>query len=176
MLRTICICSILAWTALAGCSKAPAKACVPGASVACACATGATGAQQCAADGSSLSLCVCQSAAVASPGLAKEAVPVPVVDAAKIAEGRALYEQRCVSCHGLGGKGDGPAAAYLNPKPRDHTSISWHEVATDARIAQVIGEGGASLGKSPLMPPQPDLKNTARLQSLVQYVRSLRGS
>jgi hypothetical protein len=32
----------------------------------------------------------------------------------------------CAPCHGLDGKGDGPAAASLNPKPRDyHATTGW---------------------------------------------------
>ncbi len=33
--------------------------------------------------------------------------------------GRVVYEQRCQTCHGLGGRGDGPAAADLYPPPAD---------------------------------------------------------
>src|SRR5262245_2369614 len=36
--------------------------------------------------------------------------------------GRAIYDARCVNCHGATGKGDGPAAELLNPRPRDLTS------------------------------------------------------
>jgi len=31
--------------------------------------------------------------------------------------GRELYEQRCVACHGEGGRGDGPAAQGIDPPP-----------------------------------------------------------
>jgi high-affinity iron transporter len=31
--------------------------------------------------------------------------------------GRALYDQRCAACHGAHGRGDGPAAAALDPHP-----------------------------------------------------------
>ena len=34
-----------------------------------------------------------------------------------VAEGRAIYQRACASCHGMRGLGDGPAAAALNPKP-----------------------------------------------------------
>ena len=36
-------------------------------------------------------------------------------------QGQALYLQNCASCHGDLGKGDGPAVAALDPKPRDLT-------------------------------------------------------
>ncbi|MEK6572509.1 MAG: cytochrome c, partial [Bacteroidota bacterium] len=35
--------------------------------------------------------------------------------------GKALYEKYCSTCHGLEGKGEGAAAVYLSPKPRDFT-------------------------------------------------------
>jgi copper transport protein len=40
-------------------------------------------------------------------------------DSASIARGREIYEQQCVSCHGLNGRGDGPLAASLRPRPAD---------------------------------------------------------
>src|SRR3972149_1806455 len=39
-----------------------------------------------------------------------------------IASGKSVYEQRCAVCHGVEGKGDGPAQAFLYPKPRDLTA------------------------------------------------------
>ncbi len=37
-----------------------------------------------------------------------------------IAEGRVLYAEHCLHCHGVAGDGNGPTAKYLNPKPRDY--------------------------------------------------------
>lgn len=33
--------------------------------------------------------------------------------------GRRLYNFRCAGCHGVSGEGNGPAAEYLDPRPRD---------------------------------------------------------
>lgn len=38
--------------------------------------------------------------------------------------GRALYAEYCAICHGVGGRGDGPAAAGLTPPPTDLTLLS----------------------------------------------------
>ncbi|AXI46530.1 cytochrome C [Sulfitobacter sp. SK012] len=38
--------------------------------------------------------------------------------------GKTLYMQNCVSCHGVDGKGDGPAAARLSAAPADLTKIA----------------------------------------------------
>jgi cytochrome c oxidase cbb3-type subunit 2 len=35
--------------------------------------------------------------------------------------GRRVYEARCVGCHGAKGDGNGPAATFLTPRPRDFT-------------------------------------------------------
>jgi mono/diheme cytochrome c family protein len=35
--------------------------------------------------------------------------------------GRTVYAARCVECHGESGKGDGPGAYQLTPRPRDFT-------------------------------------------------------
>ena len=36
--------------------------------------------------------------------------------------GRAVYRQRCVGCHGPEGDGNGTAATFLSPRPRDFTA------------------------------------------------------
>ena len=41
--------------------------------------------------------------------------PLPVQDTVK---GKVVYEKWCAGCHGETGAGDGPAAAYMLPRPR----------------------------------------------------------
>ncbi len=38
-----------------------------------------------------------------------------------LARGKTVYEQRCVGCHGVKGDGNGLAATFLFPRPRDFT-------------------------------------------------------
>ena len=40
------------------------------------------------------------------------------------AEGKAFFDQNCVSCHGKGGRGDGPLSAGLPTAPADLTMLS----------------------------------------------------
>jgi len=47
--------------------------------------------------------------------------PKPAETAELVAEGKAIYFRRCSFCHGLLGDGNGPAADYLDPRPRDFT-------------------------------------------------------
>jgi mono/diheme cytochrome c family protein len=93
---------------------------------------------------------------------------------AAIAQAREIYAARCVACHGETGAGNGPGAAALDPKPRDFRLPDWQKSVTDDHIKKVVLYGGAAVGKSPLMVPNPDLKgNEHVLNALVSYVRSL---
>jgi mono/diheme cytochrome c family protein len=47
--------------------------------------------------------------------------PPPPVD---VADSQGMFREYCSSCHGLTGKGDGPAAAALKTAPADLTKIS----------------------------------------------------
>jgi mono/diheme cytochrome c family protein len=74
------------------------------------------------------------------------------------AESRDIFAQRCVACHGADGSGNGPASAALTPKPRNFSDASWQSGTSDDLIRTIILNGGQAVGKSPLMPPNPDLQ------------------
>lgn len=40
-------------------------------------------------------------------------------------QGKTVYNVQCFVCHGMSGKGDGPAAAAMTPPPRNFTSGEW---------------------------------------------------
>jgi mono/diheme cytochrome c family protein len=83
-----------------------------------------------------------------------------------------LYAARCALCHGATGAGDGPAAPGLSPKPRDFRAAEWQHKTSDQRIEKVIAAGGAAVGLTPMMPPNPDLaSDPATLAALRQYIR-----
>src|SRR5438093_709367 len=58
-----------------------------------------------------------------------------------IAKGKALFLVNCASCHGNQGLGDGPAAAALNPKPRNFHEGYWKYGGGIARVVQTISVG-----------------------------------
>jgi mono/diheme cytochrome c family protein len=76
---------------------------------------------------------------------------------AAVQEAQDIYKSRCALCHGPAGKGDGPGGAALNPKPRDLGDPAWQKSVTDEHIETIIRGGGGAVGKSPLMPANPDL-------------------
>jgi len=98
--------------------------------------------------------------------------PAATTAAAPSGGAKELFATRCTPCHGASGKGDGAAAAALNPKPRDYTNKEWQASVTDEQLKKVIVGGGASVGKSAAMPPNPDLEGKPDLDGLVAVVRS----
>jgi mono/diheme cytochrome c family protein len=86
-----------------------------------------------------------------------------------------LFAQRCTPCHGPQGAGDGPASAGLTPKPRNFTDAAWQTEVTDEHIEKIIAYGGAAVGRSPAMPPNPDLApRKGVLQALRMHIRGLK--
>ncbi|MEO7732455.1 MAG: cytochrome c [Kofleriaceae bacterium] len=83
-----------------------------------------------------------------------------------------MFATVCITCHGSDGTGRGPAADSLNPKPRDYTDAAWQASTTDDQLKQIILKGGVGVGKSPMMPGQPQLADQPEvLDGLVQIIR-----
>lgn len=108
--------------------------------------------------------------------------------------GRALYADYCASCHGVSGKGDGPAAEGLGKAPADLTGIAARNGGTFPTVevmstidgytrrgdrTSVMPELGIALQEGPLvmvetgegvMTPTP-----ANLVALANYLKGLQG-
>ena len=99
------------------------------------------------------------------------AAAAPAEDPAELAEhGKELFGQNCATCHGASGKGDGPGAAALNPKPRNFTDTAYMEKLKDTDIRNTIKYGGSIKGM-PQMPSNPQY-DEKQLSQLVAYVRT----
>lgn len=94
-------------------------------------------------------------------------------DKGNAAKGKEIYTKSCASCHGAAGKGDGPAAAALNPKPKDLTDKAYTSKLDDAFMTNIIAKGGAAVGKAPLMPPFASQLNDQAIKDVTAYIRSL---
>jgi high-affinity iron transporter len=101
---------------------------------------------------------------VAAAGIARAPSAVP-----DLAAGARLFEQRCASCHGPTGHGDGPAAAALNPRPADFHSDEVMKGLTPFKAFNVVRFGVNGTG----MAPVTDLDESARW-ALAFYVFTLR--
>jgi cytochrome c551/c552 len=88
-------------------------------------------------------------------------------------QAKLLFDNVCSTCHGLDGTGNGPASESLNPKPRNYTDAAWQSTVTDDELKKIILEGGQAVGKSGMMPGQPQLKDQPQvLDELVKIIRS----
>jgi mono/diheme cytochrome c family protein len=89
--------------------------------------------------------------------------------------GARIYGQFCATCHGVGGKGDGPMS-QLEPKPADHTDRAYMGSLSDQHLYKVISQGGASVGKSPLMAPWGGVLTDPQIRDLIAQPRALPGT
>lgn len=89
-------------------------------------------------------------------------------------EAKEIFASRCATCHGQDGRGDGPGSKLLNPKPRNFHDKQWQAATDDKTIATAIVQGGASVGKSPLMASNPDLEGKPKVvDALIAHIREL---
>ena len=90
----------------------------------------------------------------ARPPPGKDAVQEAFRDdalSAQEARGHRVFLQRCATCHGPQGRGDGQNAYNLQPPPPDFQESLAKLPVADRR--KVIEGGTAALGRSPLCPP-----------------------
>jgi len=85
--------------------------------------------------------------------------------------GNDSFSNICAICHGTEGKGDGPAGAALDPKPRDLSDGTYVSTLTDEYLFTVIKEGGASQGKSAAMPPWGGSLSDEQIWNVVAHLR-----
>jgi len=91
-----------------------------------------------------------------------------------IAEGKKVYEKRCWYCHGIEGKGDGPASKTMFPKPRNFTrneykvrSTAAGSVPTDEDLFRIITSGIEGTA----MPFWSTISETERWQ-VIYYIKT----
>jgi mono/diheme cytochrome c family protein len=118
-------------------------------------------------------------------GLSLLALPSVALAGGDAAAGDAKFQTVCVSCHGPGGKGDGPTglalAAAGQPAPRDFTVGDFKfdtdkdgTAGSDSDLKNVISKGALVYGGSAMMAPVMGLSD-ADLDDLVAFIRSLKG-
>ena len=87
-------------------------------------------------------------------------------DAQATLEGKKVYTQYCVTCHGSKGKGDGIAAPGLAKPPADHTS-DFVQKQKDGALFWIITQGN-----NPMPTYKTTLTEIQRWQ-VVNYIRTL---
>tara|TARA_R110002073_G_scaffold279026_1_gene443002 strand:- start:266554 stop:266955 length:402 start_codon:yes stop_codon:yes gene_type:complete len=80
--------------------------------------------------------------------------------------GKKIFKTRCMICHGISGKGDGPGGKALNPKPQNLT-LPMVKSQTDGEIFWKVTNG-----RNAMIKWGPILSENERWD-VVNYVRSL---
>jgi mono/diheme cytochrome c family protein len=97
-----------------------------------------------------------------------------LIDSAEIMEkGKALYEGKgtCFNCHGKEGMGNGPAAAGLNPAPRNFHHHGFWRHRTEGEIFWVVKHGITGTA----MIPFGDTLTDEEIWAIIRYERSFAG-
>ena len=81
--------------------------------------------------------------------------------------GQDIYRVRCAMCHGVEGRGDGTAAAAMNPRPTNLTARAQRTALADSAVAAVVTNGRRA------MPAFGRMLTKAQVDSVVAYVRTL---
>jgi mono/diheme cytochrome c family protein len=107
--------------------------------------------------------------------LAPKLLGSPEVSEAQLRRGAEVYARYCVQCHGVNGDGNGVAAAYLYPKPRNYllgifkfTSTTYGSKPLREDLIRTVRRGirGTSMPAFPLLAPRD-------LEAVVDYVMAL---
>jgi mono/diheme cytochrome c family protein len=83
-----------------------------------------------------------------------------------LADARTIYVANCGPCHGDKGRGDGPAAQALTPKPADHSSALVQN-ESDGSLFWKLSEG-----RNP-MPSYKKVFTDQQRWELILYIRTL---
>jgi mono/diheme cytochrome c family protein len=92
-------------------------------------------------------------------------------DAAAAETGQKLFATNCASCHGPLGKGDGPAAQALNPKPKD-LAAEMAQVQ-DGYLFWRISEGGMMAPFHSAMPAWQSILSEEQIWQIINYMHTL---
>jgi mono/diheme cytochrome c family protein len=106
-------------------------------------------------------------------------------DAANVQSGRDLFATYCASCHGVSGRGNGPAAEELRRRPADLTQLAKRNggIFNGARVHSIVDGRAVKAHGTMEMPvwgdafkwreglPEDGIK--VRIEALVRYLESI---
>ena len=96
----------------------------------------------------------------------------PASTSEEINAGKIVYKKVCQSCHGDSGKGDGPAAAGLDPKPADFTDPGHSMFYSDKGRMHIIKKGITGT----VMVGWENILSETEINNVYAYVKSLRNT
>ncbi len=96
--------------------------------------------------------------------------------AAQDARGKSVYDKHCVECHGASGRGDGPSAAFVTPRPRDFTAGKYKIRTTETGSVPTTEDLVATVKRGmygTAMPGWDRLLPDNDIADVVAYIESL---
>lgn len=121
-----------------------------------------------------LSLTLCLAALVVGDGVLHG--PAHAQADGAVRNGQQIYAAHCVECHGATGRGDGPAAHLLTPRPRDFAAGKYKirttetgSLPTDADLMRSVRQG--LYGSA--MPAWEPILTDREIGAVVEYIKSL---
>ena len=84
--------------------------------------------------------------------------------------GKTIYEAHCIPCHGRGGRGDGPSAYAMVPRPPDFTDPAVKDVLTKTRIIDAVTKGK----RGTQMEGSKNKLSAQDIQEVMEYIQSLK--
>ena len=98
----------------------------------------------------------------------------PLVDDHEALEaGEETFNTLCATCHGPEGKGDGPGAAELNPKPADLSDGEMLGSLSDGYLFWRVSKGGAIEPFNSAMPAWEEGLTEEQRWQVIAYLRTL---
>ena len=97
------------------------------------------------------------------------------VESPDMEAGKKIYEKRCIHCHGPEGRGNGPAAHFLNPPPTNlararykYHSTPEKSLPTDEDLIRTVSKGLPGTA----MPAWEDILSEQQRHQVVQYIKT----
>lgn len=108
-----------------------------------------------------------------SPTRPETATGETLVKGADPSQGAHWFSFYCVHCHGWNGKGDGPTAAVLDPRPRNQTNGKYMNHISNLEMFAVIKGGGPARNLSEAMPAWGNVLQDQDIWNVVAFMRAI---
>ncbi|MEE8459248.1 MAG: ethylbenzene dehydrogenase-related protein [Phycisphaerales bacterium] len=106
--------------------------------------------------------------------------PIPVVnvfDVPSLADTRPVFLHHCAGCHGIEGRGDGPASGALLPRPRDFFDSEFRYASSGSDRPHVVRDVVRTISRGvprSAMPGFGGVLTEAQIAGLARYVFDIR--
>jgi mono/diheme cytochrome c family protein len=92
---------------------------------------------------------------------------LPTIPWKEVEAGQPVYDDLCVSCHGIYGRGDGLMSPSLSPRPRDLSDPAYQKQVSDEELFHIISEGRGA------MPGTAEVLSIQERHAVIAFLRLL---